>query len=628
MEENCMEYCYNCMTEISHGSKCSKCGYVNADLAPAHRLKPGTVLSGRYIIGNALGEGGFGITYIGFDKRLEMKVAVKEFFPSGFVTRFVKDSSSVEIANQKYGDFFKSGKEQFLREARMIARFSNESGIVDVRDFFEENGTAYIVMEHIDGKNLKVYMREHGLFKTEAIITLIRPIFDALEKVHNVGLIHRDISPDNIMFTKDSKLKLMDFGAAKTTDNDMTAKGSIILKPGYAPPEQYKRDGKQGPWTDVYALCATLYKCITGVTPEESTMREDEDSLKVISDYGVSIDRDIEQAIMEGLNPNISKRIKSVSDLKERIYSHMDQNQLSTEDSTTVLYVDDNNETMVIDENFAQLDSDDEINKEKTIDELNLMSAPNEEKAYNNENSDLENSISKERGRKKFIIISVIISLVIIVIGLLAFVGLSNKNSEKKNDNINTALNDDYNDYEYDDNEDYESYNDDDDYDDKDVYESYNNDDDYDYNDNDDYDADNDYNDDDYDGDYVDGHYVYYWDNDSGVEVKILGFTEHNGIIVDCVYVDYDGEYYDGSAGISINGECYLEESLSDSFMHGGTLTDEYGNEIEDFTTIASGEDFELVIPNDIELGVYTYNFYLLDDDNYYDASIEFEVYL
>lgn len=142
------------------------------------------MLSGRYFLGNALGEGGFGITYIGFDTRLEMKVAVKEFFPSGFVTRYVKDSSTVEVSNQKNSDFFNSGKDQFLREARMIARFSNESGIVDVRDFFEENGTAYIVMEFIDGKNLKVYMREHGLFSTEAILTLFRPVLEALEKIH------------------------------------------------------------------------------------------------------------------------------------------------------------------------------------------------------------------------------------------------------------------------------------------------------------------------------------------------------------------------------------------------------------------------------------------------------------
>lgn len=280
------------------------------------------MLSGRYFIGNALGEGGFGITYIGFDTRLEMKVAVKEFFPSGFVTRYVKDSSTVEVSNQKNSEFFNSGKDQFLREARMIARFSNESGIVDVRDFFEENGTAYIVMEYIEGKNLKVYMREHGIFKPDVFLQMIKPIMDALEKVHSIGLLHRDISPDNIMFTKESKLKLMDFGAAVNTDNENTERGSIILKPGYAPPEQYKRDGLQGAWTDVYALCATIYKCLTGVTPDESTVRLKNDTLKTFAEYGVNINTAVEKAIMDGLNPNVKDRIKSISELKEKIYSN------------------------------------------------------------------------------------------------------------------------------------------------------------------------------------------------------------------------------------------------------------------------------------------------------------------
>lgn len=334
-----MEYCFNCMNEITEGNKCSKCGFVNTEHVPSHRLKPGTMLSGRYFLGNALGEGGFGITYIGFDTRLEMKVAVKEFFPSGFVTRYVKDSSTVEVSNQKNSDFFNSGKDQFLREARMIARFSNESGIVDVRDFFEENGTAYIVMEFIDGKNLKVYMREHGLFSTEAILTLFRPVLEALEKIHSVGLIHRDISPDNIMFTKDNKLKLMDFGAAKKTDSEMTARGSIILKPGYAPPEQYKRNGNQGTWTDVYGLCATLYKCITGITPDESTVRERSDSLKRISEYGINIDSELEQTILDGLNPDYSKRIQNVNELMNRLYGRFDAIQMNSEDSTTVLII-------------------------------------------------------------------------------------------------------------------------------------------------------------------------------------------------------------------------------------------------------------------------------------------------
>lgn len=441
-----MERCYNCMNEITEGKKCSKCGFVNTEYVPSHRLKPGTMLSGRYYLGNAIGEGGFGITYIGFDTRLEMKVAVKEFFPSGFVTRYIKNSATVEVSNSKNNDFFKSGKDQFLREARMIARFSNDSGIVDVRDFFEENGTAYIVMEYIEGKNLKVYMREHGLFKVDAILTLIRPILDALEKVHNVGLIHRDISPDNIMFTKDSKLKLMNFGAAKNTDSEMTARGSIILKPGYAPPEQYKRDGKQGAWTDIYALCATLYKCITGVTPDESTLREKEDKLKRISEYGVNIDPNIEQTIMDGLNPEISKRIQSVSELKDILYTNLNLSQQDTEDSTTVLYVDDNAETMVIDENYAQLENLDDTVNDNVQDETELLTHREEKVSTEQDRQDLsvpsEKKLQKNNKTKLFVLIGIV--AVLLIGGIVSVVLLTGKPTSDKqnitNDNSSNTI--------------------------------------------------------------------------------------------------------------------------------------------------------------------------------------------
>ena len=421
-----MDYCYNCMNEISKGKKCTKCGFVNTEYVSSHRLKPGTMLSGRYFIGNALGEGGFGITYIGFDTRLEMKVAVKEFFPSGFVTRYVKDSSTVEVSNQKNSEFFNSGKDQFLREARMIARFSNESGIVDVRDFFEENGTAYIVMEYIEGKNLKVYMREHGIFKPDIFLQMIKPIMDALEKVHSIGLLHRDISPDNIMFTKESKLKLMDFGAAVNTDNENTERGSIILKPGYAPPEQYKRDGLQGAWTDVYALCATIYKCLTGVTPDESTVRLKNDTLKTFAEYGVNINTAVEKAIMDGLNPNVKDRIKSISELKEKIYSNYSEVELSDIEKTEVKYVDDNVETMVIQENYAGIDNNEETallseqeetasieeKKDKTIDEKGEMSFA-------------ANKMDGKSSKKKKIVIITSIALAVVIGVIVSVVAIS-----------------------------------------------------------------------------------------------------------------------------------------------------------------------------------------------------------
>lgn len=353
-----MNLCYNCMSEIDESGKCQKCGYVHSENTPPHRLKPGTkLLNNRYVVGNALGEGGFGITYIGFDTRLEMRVAIKEFFPSGFVTRFVKDSATVEASNDKNDSFFKKGKEKFLYEARTIARFSEEPGIVDVRDYFEENDTAYIIMEYIEGKNLKVYMREFGVFNVQALLTLFKPVFDALEKIHNVGLIHRDISPDNLMFTKASALKLMDFGASANFDEDNTSRGAIILKPGYAPLEQYDRNGNQGPWTDIYALCATIYKCITGITPDEATVREKKDDLKKPSELGVIIPTEVENALMKGLALNVSDRFNSISELKEILYgAEIAYSDISS--GNKELYIDDNFETTVIDENFIGNDED------------------------------------------------------------------------------------------------------------------------------------------------------------------------------------------------------------------------------------------------------------------------------
>ncbi|MGN1130563.1 MAG: protein kinase [Ruminococcus sp.] len=371
------------MNEVDSSGKCKKCGYVHTDNTPPHRLKPGARLQNdRYLVGNALGEGGFGITYIGFDTRLETKIAIKEFFPSGFVTRYVNDSTKVEVSNMKNSDFFKYGKDRFLQEARTVARFTNESGIVNVRDYFEENGTAYIVMEYIDGKNLKIYMREHGVFKQQDILALMKPIFDALEKIHNSGLIHRDISPDNIMFTKDSTLKLMDFGASQNIDLDNTTRGTIILKPGYAPPEQYQRDGNQGTWTDVYALCATMYKCITGITPDEAIIRAKNDELKRISEIGIKISSKIEEAIIGGLELDFSKRIQNISDLKQRIYGDTNPSAFESGDENLDLYIDDNSETMVIGENFGGvLESADEC-------QINDFQDENEETGLLNESID------------------------------------------------------------------------------------------------------------------------------------------------------------------------------------------------------------------------------------------------
>lgn len=310
------DYCYCCMSELN-GSEavCSKCGKAKTTAVPAHHLLPGTMLNKKIRVGMALGEGGFGITYIGFDTKLDIKVAIKEFYPNGYVNRNNTISAYVnDSVSKTRKDFFEKGRERFLKEARILAKFSGEAGVVDVRDFFEENNTAYIVMEYLDGVDLKNYLKENGTLTPEEIVRLLAPVMASLRKIHKQGLIHRDISPDNIMIMSNS-VKLLDFGAARNVSAEANKSLSVMLKPGYAPEEQYRSKGIQGPWTDVYALCATMYKCITGITPDDATQRVFSDDVKYPSALGIEISEDLEKAIMRGMSIHQKDRYQSIEEL-------------------------------------------------------------------------------------------------------------------------------------------------------------------------------------------------------------------------------------------------------------------------------------------------------------------------
>ena len=310
-------YCWHCMAQLNTESViCPQCGKPPRELNPPHHLAAGTVLDKRILVGNAIGEGGFGITYVGLDLSANTKVAVKEFFPSGFANRNNEKSNEVLLNYSRQGEYFRKGKENFLREAHSIAKFSNERGVVDVREFFTENNTAYIVMEFLDGVNLSKYISQHNVFSPKEIIELMLPVMVSLERIHKEGVIHRDISPDNIVYLTDGSLKLTDFGSARYFSGDDETKSlSVVLKPGYAPHEQYGRKSSQGPWTDVYALCATLYKCITGITPVDAFSRAQHDDLKTPSELGVKIDRAPEAVIMHGLEIYPEDRYQNMGEL-------------------------------------------------------------------------------------------------------------------------------------------------------------------------------------------------------------------------------------------------------------------------------------------------------------------------
>lgn len=294
-------YCINCMTALGSSPVCPQCGRDNSlpyKAAPYH-LPPHTMLAQRYQIGRVLGEGGFGITYIGMDTVLSKRVAVKEFYPSGVALRDDTAANAVTVP-EEHARYFQRGVDRFLLEAKNVAAFSDEEGIVNVQDYFQENGTAYLVMDFLDGENLKEYVSRHGVFAFDKLVTLLLPVMKGLKDMHAKGVIHRDISPDNIILTKKGQLKLTDFGSANDFTDDSRTK-AVVLKQGYAPEEQYHADSVQGPYTDIYALCATIYYCITGETPVPATERIPTDTLRRPSQLGADIRPSQEKALMHGL---------------------------------------------------------------------------------------------------------------------------------------------------------------------------------------------------------------------------------------------------------------------------------------------------------------------------------------
>ena len=289
-------------------------------------LRKGTRLIGRYTIEGVLGQGGFGITYLGMDELHKKKVAIKEFFPQGIVTRNIEYEDTVTVTLVGEKDNYEKGKERFLKEAQTMAMFSKDKGIVKALDFFEINNTAYIVMEYLEGVTLKQYLRENKRIDAEDLVELLVPLIEALDEIHSQGLIHRDISPDNIMVLPDGRIKLMDFGAARDYTEFGEKSLSIVLKPGYAPPEQYQTHGVQGPWTDIYALCATMYKCITGENPPDAIDRLVDDHLKKISAFGIPVLPQIEEAIIKGMSVAAKDRYQNVGDFCEDLYGGYEEN--------------------------------------------------------------------------------------------------------------------------------------------------------------------------------------------------------------------------------------------------------------------------------------------------------------
>lgn len=313
--------CTKCMGDMSvESGRCPRCGYVqNSTPQPPNALKRNTILHGRYLVGNVIGQGGFGITYVGWDVTLEMKVAIKEYYPSGLASR------SNSFSNQIQWDMSENdagqrmvGMERFLKEARRMAKLDSVPAIVRVRDAFQENETAYIIMDFVEGVTLKSYLMEHGVLGYEGCMALLSQIIDSLAVIHDQGFIHRDISPDNIMIQPDGTARLLDMGAAVDMKANAGKVSMAVVKRNFSAPEQYMESMPLGSWTDVYAMAATIYYAMTGqLVPE--VMERQIKKTPVVFDPIWPIPSHVVLALNDALAIDAGQRIRDMRELKRRL---------------------------------------------------------------------------------------------------------------------------------------------------------------------------------------------------------------------------------------------------------------------------------------------------------------------
>ena len=323
-----MEYCPRCMLETI-GPVCTHCGTNLGFQNESFQLPVGTVLVGgssghSYRIGAALGQGGFGITYIALENETGRRVAVKEFFPTrvGWVQRD-SDHVTVQIRAGKEADYTK-GRMSFLKEARILASMNDSPpSVVKGLDYAELHNTAYLIMEFLDGTPLYRMVEKRGKIPADELLPRLQPLMNDLAWLHKQNIIHRDIGPDNIMWMPDGALKLLDFGSARRADgnNQLT----VLLKPKFAPVEQYQTDG-QGPWTDVYTLAASIYYCLTGVIPTNSVDRLTQirdagiDPLKPPTALGAALTAAQESVLLHALTVEPGLRLRSMDEFTTQLF--------------------------------------------------------------------------------------------------------------------------------------------------------------------------------------------------------------------------------------------------------------------------------------------------------------------
>ena len=313
--------CFGCMEEIQ-GYPCPNCGFDPRRVTGIEYALPmGTILAGKYLVGRVLGQGGFGITYVGWDIALERKVAIKEYYPSGQVSRNPGSRGLTWYTSVQSQQAKQNGLEMFLKEARKMSKLDDIPNVVCVRELFQENETAYIVMDFVEGETLKARLEKTGPLPWEQAKGIFLPAIQAMEQVHQAGLVHRDISPDNLMLTPDGKVKILDLGAAKDLSVNNGASSMQVAKGGFSPFEQYTQRGSSGPWTDVYAMAATVYYTLTGKLPPVATDRVVEDTISWEEPGLKALSAQALEALQKAMVISAKNRMQSMEELEKGLYS-------------------------------------------------------------------------------------------------------------------------------------------------------------------------------------------------------------------------------------------------------------------------------------------------------------------
>lgn len=420
MSEMEKKICLGCMQEINTDDiKCPHCGFnPNAYKVNPRCLRLGTKLAGKYIIGKVIGEGGFGITYIGWDEKLELPIAIKEFFPPKIASRdTTTGNNTIYMFDHADEKSFEEGMRRSVKEARSMSKLEAYEGIVSIRDFFNENKTAYIIMEYVDGETLKEYLKENEKMEPEDVLKVMKPVMKALEQMHRTGMIHRDISPDNIMIRRDGQVKLIDFGAARVAQEEDEKSLTVMLKRGFSPEEQYRSKGHQGPWTDIYALCATMYYMLTGVIPPESMERVLEDKYVSLKEYDIELDTKIADAIDKGLCVLAKNRYQSMSDLIHDIYGEEEKLVIPKKDMASMEVESAVGETVLDDNSTVLMDDENKTVLMDEAEEINPIVVG-------------KNKIVKFNGKKKIFAVIVLLAIVLIG-GTFAFIAQNSGNKEE-----------------------------------------------------------------------------------------------------------------------------------------------------------------------------------------------------